>query len=508
VPSLLEIAADVRPFAALRERNVLENHLYSEGGVKMLIQRFGGGNWLVFGLLLGLGLLVVADSALAQAQYMGDEAFCALCHQDKYDTYIQSGHPWKIQRTQGQVPAADTWPHSPVPPLPASLPNGWADVEYVIGNFFWKARYIQRDGYIHTGTAQQPNVQWNLQTRTWSTYNTGTLKPFNCGPCHTTGYDPAGNQHGLPGLIGTWAQDGVRCEACHGAGGPHMGGQNAKDCMDCHVREQTTKDVIPWSGGFTRHQTQGNDLAHSPHKGFHCTECHDPHKSVVYGLGGLTKQCTDCHQKRVRGFMGVAVQCVDCHMPMMTKSAVSVSTYQADVRGHLFQIMTQPISREQNNAGGFWNQDPDGKAWITLDYACKQCHPNLTLEQAADYAKYIHRITEMLDLTINGDDELQSVNKGAPVKVDFSVKAGAKEGMMAEWWVLCQGPKGWTSWNGKKWVPGIRAWRKSAPLADVPNQNVLNSTRLATGYYTYWLGIYPTDESENVVSVPLYVKKR
>jgi hypothetical protein len=37
---------------------------------------------------------------------------------------------------------------------------------------------------------------------------------------------------------------------------------------------------------------------------------------------------------------------------------------------------------------------------------------------------------------------------------------------------------------------------------------VLNSTRLATGYYTYWLGIYPTDESENVVSVPLYVKKR
>jgi long-chain acyl-CoA synthetase len=30
---------------------------------------------------------------------------------------------------------------------------------------------------------------------------------FTCGACHTTGYVPDGNQDGLPGLVGKWAEE-------------------------------------------------------------------------------------------------------------------------------------------------------------------------------------------------------------------------------------------------------------------------------------------------------------
>jgi hypothetical protein len=101
------------------------------------------------------------------------------------------------------------------------------------------------------------------------------------------------------------------------------------------------------------------------------------------------------------------------------------------------------------------------------------------------------------------------VAKNAQVSVDFSIECGDEyKGMKAQWFVLCQGPKGWSSWNGKKWVAGFKAWRKGVALADVPEQNVLKTTKLAPGNYTYWLCIYPTDGSEHYDSVPLLVKKK
>jgi len=334
--------------------------------------------------------------------YVGDTT-CQGCHKEKYDDYILSGHPYKLNKIGGVEPPADKWPASPVPPLP---PDGlqWDQVEYVIGNFFWKARFIERDGFIHTGD----QVQWNLATQEWVSYHPGEIKPYNCGRCHTTGYQPEGNQDGLPGLVGTWTEPGIRCEACHGPGGDHAASpltvaiEGGKDCSECHYRDEEFR--MPWKGGFMRHHQQGEDFSHSPHADLlSCETCHDPHKSVVYDLGGTITECSQCHpgtsannNYEIKGMESVT--CVQCHMPKIGKSATTPNPYKGDVAGHLFRIMTEPIAAADNtyeaDGATFWNQDADGNASITLDYACLGCHtdfdPDMTLASAAEFAKGIH----------------------------------------------------------------------------------------------------------------------
>lgn len=352
-------------------------------------------------------LLVAGSTAIAQ-NYVGDQV-CGTCHENFpepgfFAGYMNSGHPWKIFRTFGDVPAADTWPATPVPPLPFAdgTELEWSDVEYVIGNYFWKARFIGRDGYIWTG-GENDSTQWNLATEEFVPYHPGEDKAFDCGKCHTTGYDPEGHQNNLPGLVGTWTEDGVRCEACHGPSSEHaadpfsVSPPGGKDCAECHFRDADFR--MPWKGGFMRHHQQGEDLSHSPHASYRCDTCHNPHRSTVYNDGGAIGHCTDCHPgDATNDFYVVAgmesLDCSDCHMPFMGKSAVAFNQFRADIRGHIFRIMTEPIAAADNVTDGFWNQDANGDAAITLDYACLGCHidvgDGLTLEAAAAFAKNIH----------------------------------------------------------------------------------------------------------------------
>ncbi len=354
------------------------------------------------------------QAGYAGPNYAGDDS-CSTCHADSpypgfFDAYRRSGHPWKIFRTGGETPAPDAWPHTPPPPLP--IANGlqlvWSDVEYVIGNYFWKSRFINRNGYIYTGVAGE-KTQWNLATQRWVPYSAGAVnKPFDCGVCHTTGYSPVGNQHGLPGLIGTWAQDGVRCEACHGPSSDHVahpaempppGGQ---DCAECHYRDPQFR--MPWKSGFMEHHQQGEDLAHSPHDRISCVTCHNPHRSTVYDDGGMISQCTDCHPGDASNNHYVVaemenVACIECHMPFMGKSAESPNANMGDVRGHIFTIMKAPITAAQNTyqvgSSTFWKQNDRGQSFVTLDYACLGCHMQIgepiTMAEASAYANGIHR---------------------------------------------------------------------------------------------------------------------
>lgn len=353
--------------------------------------------------------------------------------------------------------------------------------------------------------------------------------------------------------------DGLVCRDCHSRTDPDPFNPTAPWDYNRRIAFAPTADGK--TGVFTNHRPQGDEFRRSPHKAvtdsegrqLGCILCHDPHKSVWKDQGGVKfasshgvgDMCLECHKtKRVRGAMGeLGLECVDCHMPEKSRGTATKQpdgTYRAnEPRGyepsHLFRINPTALKAADNFTAEtvmsgtppaptttyYWKSpgpdpnDPnttipwarDGDSFLTLDMVCADCHANMTIAQMASYAKAIHRQPGLVDLTVNNSDALQVVKKADQVSVDFSIEAGDKNGMKAEWWVVCQGPKGWSSWNGKKWVPGFKAWRKGVALADVPQQNVLKS-KLPPGHYTYWISIDPTDGSENFDSVPLYVKKR
>ena len=482
----------------------------------MFARAFGWGA-LFLGLVLGLGLLALGGDAVAQeiaavgpSDYVGYQ-ICGACHLDQYESYINHGHATMLVQTTGQTPPADLYPWGvPLPTLPTG--KTWSDIEYIVGNFrSGTGRFVGLDGkYINA--------------------NGTTGSNYSCARCHTTGYNATGHQVNhlgveMPGAVGTWALNNIQCEVCHGPGGTMAASPTVKPCQACHGsgEPQGRLQFNPATGFFPNRS--GDEFDHSPHKSKTCSLCHDPHRSVWHGDGGVRyaedeeevgHMCAACHQKthrdfpslkkvRVRGAMGeLGLECIECHMPYASHNGAGAA--------HVFRISTDPIAAADNATYDevakkwWWNKNQDGNSFLTLDMVCAECHESMTLEQMSKAAKTIHRTTEMLDLTVNGDDRLQVLKNTDVVSVAFSVECGDKEGVKADWWVICQGPRGWTYWDGKKWKRGLRPWRKQVALADVPDKPVFTS-RLNPGYYTYWVGLDLADGSENFVSVPLSVTK-
>lgn len=158
-------------------------------------------------------------------EYAGSET-CRGCHSDVYAVFMMSGHPWKLNKVvDGQPP---DYPFTKVPDPPQGYT--WDDIAYVIGGYSWKARFIDQNGYIITGDADA-TTQYNLANEVvgsdahWAAYHAGEEnKPYDCGPCHTTGYSawsPDAHQDDLEGIVGTWAEPDIQCERCHGPGSLH-----------------------------------------------------------------------------------------------------------------------------------------------------------------------------------------------------------------------------------------------------------------------------------------------
>jgi hypothetical protein len=326
---------------------------------------------------------------------------CRNCHLSYYDDLFASGHPYKLNAVVNDQ--SPTYPNSTVPNPPAGF--GWDQISYVIGGYRWKARFMTAgSGWIMTDAMDGVNVQYNLPRADlgvgdeWTSYHdTDTeRKPYDCGACHTTGWqsfaDNGGvNQDGLVGIAGTWEETGITCEACHGAGADHVASQSPSDitldvssaaCGNCH-RRGADDDFIEASGGFIRHHEQYQEWLASPHDGMaECSDCHEPHIGTAYGnadAGGIHTTCEDCHTVTLNH---LPVDCENCHMARVTKSARAINSFEGDVRTHIFAI----------NPDGLMTKDdmfftPVGSTkmstnpWVTLDFACYSCHTDpITLE--------------------------------------------------------------------------------------------------------------------------------
>ncbi len=325
-----------------------------------------------------------AEAVSAGAQYVGMET-CGGCHTDIYDTFILSGHPYKLSKVvDGQPPE---YPFTEVP----SPPEGytWDDITYVIGGYNWKARFIDKDGYIITGD-ENATTQYNFYNENldmgdnWVGYHAGeTEKPYNCGTCHTTGYKSEGNQDGLPGMVGTWAEPGIRCEECHGPGSLHAADpygaalkidRDSEACGDCHIRGDVTQ--VDASKGFIKHHEQYEELFQSKHITLNCVTCHDPHGGVIQyrqaGVKTTRTSCENCHYEQAQNqaveIHSGLVDCVTCHMPRISKSALgNAEIFQGDIRTHVMAI-------DPYQVGQFTEDGSKSLSQISLDFACRQCH--------------------------------------------------------------------------------------------------------------------------------------
>ena len=332
------------------------------------------------------------------ASYIGDET-CASCHLEIYDTYIKSGHPWKLNKVVDGQP-----PDYPFTKL-TEPPEGWSwdDILYVIGGYHWKARFVDKEGYIitdepgKTGNAEYLN-QWNFANPTldkdagWVTYKSGTEKlPYDCGSCHTTGYNPNGNQEDLPGLVGTWAQDGVRCEACHGPGGLHITSpmgyamqieRDSEMCGECHRRGDV--EQVNAKDGFIEHHEQYEELYQGKHIVLKCVDCHNPHTGVVQlreaGEATTRTACENCHREQAtfqnnESHQQMGFACTECHMPRIVKTAWGdAEKFTGDIRTHMMAIDPYQIEQFETITDTLGTASQISLSEIGLNFACRHCH--------------------------------------------------------------------------------------------------------------------------------------
>lgn len=328
--------------------------------------------------------------------YVGSEA-CQSCHSTIYDSFRKTGHPYKLTPADS-AKQAGYYPFTQLPGPPSSV-TGWDDVAYVIGGFWWKTRFVGTDGKIITAGG---NNQYNFETEEWVDYHADGDLDYDCGRCHTTGYDPEGHQDGLEGIIGTWAFPGVQCEECHGKGSLHSGSprdysmtidRSSAECGRCHVRDDPYK--IDASGGYIKHHEQYDEILASKKASMACVECHDPHvglhKFNPERDQAIKNKCESCHFQETASLMNseyqhytVQTKCIDCHMPYAAKSATAVDTlYKGDVRSHLFAINIDPGAE-------MFGSDGSANGYLTVEYVCIQCHPSMDKPEALSYAGRVH----------------------------------------------------------------------------------------------------------------------
>ena len=334
-------------------------------------------------LPVSLVLLLVGHTTRGDTGYVGVEA-CGRCHPEIYAHYVKTGHAYVVNKVEGW--SRPSYPFSSVLEPPKGYT--WENISYVLGGYGWKARFLDRNGYLITGE----KAQFNLATGEWVAFHPeqapGT-QSYDCADCHTTGWRTSAenggvHQDSLKGIPGTWEAPGVQCERCHGPGNQHQAMEGDKGwilkdttaelCGQCHyVNGQPRMEA---QEGLILSE-QYDQLINSPHHTLTCVTCHDPHRSTKYNLGGIkTPTCTNCHADRVVCIPEMAdVSCVNCHMPL---AAISEGTTGkgslGNMHSHTFKLNADPEVRMFSDDGELVRVDSSGNAVVEMTFACLGCH--------------------------------------------------------------------------------------------------------------------------------------
>lgn len=374
------------------------------------------------------------------ATYIGSKA-CSACHADIYDITRLHGHTHALTKIDGAPP------EYPAEASRAGVPNppagkAWSDIAYVISGYLHCGYFIDSDGFLMTTGIDGVNTKWLLDFPANGTAagfvpflsDQATPLPYDydtCFKCHTTGpqpQDPADprSQDSRRGILGTWAEPGVTCEACHGPGSKHAPNPQKRNifvdstpqtCGRCHVRGDDANTIVTTPDGFIDGNTQVAELrASGGHGQFTCMICHNPHASMNYDRDrALRNDCTDCHRDQNMAFhegfvyrLGdyeETLSCKSCHMPLAAKNSTSAPASLVgpvarvgDVHSHIFRIDPDHVHFDDmfTPDGSAVLKDDQGRAGLSPAFVCIRCHNNapglfpLTPSGAANIARGMH----------------------------------------------------------------------------------------------------------------------
>ncbi len=91
------------------------------------------------------------------------------------------------------------------------------------------------------------------------------------------------------------------------------------------------------------------------------------------------------------------MECKDCHMPFATKSAQPTGPHAGDLQTHIFYIDTDPAGNMFTDDGLLVDLDDNGKAAVTMDFACQRCHETAELTELAKFAVDFHAEEKSLE---------------------------------------------------------------------------------------------------------------
>ena len=278
-----------------------------------------------------LPALVTAITAPLAGQYVGSQA-CRRCHAVRFESQSKTAH------ARALAPAT---PGSPIPEIPA--PKNAAQWAFGAGEkaITWVTQTgeetIAEHGlsyYAATKALALTPGHTDSSDLVYRTFDpVGTA--LRCFRCHSTG--PVTLKAGYRVQP---SEPGVRCEACHGPGAPHVSSagapgtiQNPKRlsaaglnvlCGACHRQASDLDDETDWTNSWNvRHQPSYLHRAacfRNSNGALSCLTCHDPHEPLQKSAAHYDARCVTCHRKVLHTTAVASRSCVGCHMPAVPTS--------------------------------------------------------------------------------------------------------------------------------------------------------------------------------------------